>query len=368
MEDSADLPIVCADSCSEESDQHEVWLRISAFLSLKSPNTQRTYLSVLSEWCEFLGAKAGSSQAARKIVTVGQKQALAYRKWLESRPGQKPRYKTSAKGSSKERSLVDTFKSQKNEKRDGLQSSLGNATIAKKLVVLRRIYRLLISCNFYSTTNPFDQENLPVPSVKSGRKRPTEMIPYDRVRELLNLPDERTEKGLRDKAVLSLLFGAGLRRSEVLNLRLGDIRKTQRGTVFLRLRSTKGKTDADQTIPPWAAQVVANLIEQRRKQGAAEMDFLVNSYRGPGGRTATAEPLSDSGLYRMFCDYCQRAGITAWASPHSARATAITRLLDDGLSHREVQEFSRHASVQMVEAYDKRRYGVEKNPAKDIKY
>ena len=368
MQDSSDLPVVCVDSGSEEAEQHELWLRISAFLSLKSPNTQRTYLSVISEWSEFLGAKAGSVEAAKKVVSAGQKQALAYRKWLESRPGQKPRYTTSARNGSKERGIMRSSKAQKNQKRDGLQSSLGNATIAKKLVVLRRIYRLLISCNFYTTTNPFDQENLPVPSVKSGRKRPTEMIPYDRVRELLDLPDVKTEKGLRDKVILSLLFGAGLRRSEVLNLRLGDIRKTQKGTVFLRLRSTKGKTDADQTIPPWAAKVVDDLIELRKKQGAAEMDYLVNSYRGPGGRTATSEPLSDSGLYRMFCDYCRRAGINVWASPHSARATAITRLLDDGLSHREVQEFSRHASVQMVEAYDKRRYGVEKNPAKDIKY
>ena len=53
---------------------------------------------------------------------------------------------------------------------------------------------------------------------------------------------------------------------------------------------------------------------------------------------------------------------------HSARATAITRLLAEGIPHREVQEFSRHASIQMVELYDKRRIGVDKNPGRGLDY
>jgi hypothetical protein len=48
--------------------------------------------------------------------------------------------------------------------------------------------------------------------------------------------------------------------------------------------------------------------------------------------------------------------------------TAISKLLSDGISHREVQEFSRHSSVQMVELYDKRRIGVEDNPGKKLEY
>ncbi len=55
-------------------------------------------------------------------------------------------------------------------------------------------------------------------------------------------------------------------------------------------------------------------------------------------------------------------------SPHSARATAITKLLDSGFSHRDVQEFSRHASVQMVEIYDKRRLQVDESPAKKLEF
>ena len=389
MSDIELLPAIGFVEGTDSSALDRVWVRVSAFLALKTPNTQRTYSSVISEWCKFLKIEPGAPGSAEKFIAVNEMHALTYRKWLETRPGQKPRLKSNSVSSNVEHSTPDLdievqasktklpgrqdFSKIKNshtnnKKRDGLQSTLGNATIAKKLVVLRRIYRQLISAGLFKSSNPFDSEQVPVPPVRSGRKRPTEMIPYEVVRELMELPDTSCPKGLRDKCIMVLLFGAGLRRSEVLALRLGDIRETTRGTHYVRLRATKGKVDADQTIPAWAADWVKKLIELRKQQGAAEIDFLINTYRGRGGQTPGREQLSDSGLYKLFCSYCVRLGIKLSVSPHSARATAITRLLDDGFSHREVQEFSRHASVQMVEVYDKRRLGVEKNPGKNIKY
>lgn len=388
MSDIELLPAIGFVEGTDSSALDRVWVRVSAFLALKTPNTQRTYSSVISEWCKFLKISPGSPGSAEKFISVSEMHALTYRKWLETRPGQKPRLKSNLSNSDQAQSTssfdieVQASKAKlpskqdlrkiknayTNKKRDGLQSTLGNATIAKKLVVLRRIYRQLISAGLFKSSNPFDSEQVPVPPVRSGRKRPTEMIPYEVVRELIELPDTNSPKGLRDKCIMVLLFGAGLRRSEVLALRLGDIRQTAKGTHYVRLRATKGKVDADQTIPAWAADWIKKLIELRKQQGAAEIDFLINSYRGRGGQAPAREPLSDSGLYKLFCSYCSQLGIKISVSPHSARATAITRLLDDGFSHREVQEFSRHASVQMVEVYDKRRLGVEKNPGKNIKY
>jgi integrase len=55
-------------------------------------------------------------------------------------------------------------------------------------------------------------------------------------------------------------------------------------------------------------------------------------------------------------------------SPTCARATAITKLLADGIPHRQVQEFSRHASIQMVEWYDKRRFSVDENVGVGFEY
>ncbi len=340
-----------------------LWLRIQAFLELKSTNTQNTYVGIIREWCEFLGATAGTSAAAQRILTANDLHAIAYRKWLEGQPGQRPRFQANL-------TSTKAVSTQKNTrvKRDGLQSSLSNSTIAKKFAALRRVYRMLIASNLGISQNPFDVDKVPSPSAKSGQKRPTEMIPYEKVAQILNAPDLTTPRGIRDRALLCLLFGGGLRRSEVVGIRLGDVKVTAQGTMFLNLRATKARKDAQQALPTWAQPSLDRLIQERSSQGAGKGDYLFVSFKGPGALHCSNQPLTANGLYRIFLGYCRNAEVLEVATPHSARATAITKLLSDGLSHREVQEFSRHASVQMVEVYDKRRIGIDENPAKELKY
>lgn len=356
------LPIISASAKGDNSDSH-VWLRISAFLSLKALNTQRTYSSVIDEWCNFLGAPAGSKKSSSLILSAKDINAIAYRAWLEKQIGQQPRIlKTESKTNLPSKGNFSRTK------RDGLQSTLSNSTIRKKIAALRRIYRMLIAADLGIRKNPFDSDSLPPPPANSGQKRPTEMMDYKLVKKVVEAPKLDGVKGLRDRTALAVLFGGGLRRSEVVNIRIGDVKETRRGTLFLRLRATKAKKDADQALPNWAANYVRQLLKQRQNENATDGDFLFISYRGKAGRIATREGLSDSGLYKLFKHYCKKVGAGAFLSPHSARATAITKLLDDGIGHREVQEFSRHSSVQMVEAYDKRRIGVDENPARALDY
>ena len=342
---------------------NQLWLRISAFLSLKSLNTQRTYAGVVKEWCTFLGAEAGSEQAAELMLNVSDLQAVAYRVNLEKQIGQKPRYETSHSDS---KALLKNRKQK--TKKDGMHSTLANATIKKKIAALRRIYRMILASDLGLKHNPFESDRIPPPSAASGQKRPTEMIDFKLVQKIKNLPDSSTPKGLRDKAVLAVLFGGGLRRSEVIVLRLADVKTSTRGTTFLNLRATKSKRDFDQALPEWSAKIVKQLLSARKREGAKDGDYLFISYRGKGGAIPTLIQLSDSGIYKLFKYYCLKAGAGKFVSPHSARATAITKLLEDGLGHREVQEFSRHASVQMVEVYDKRRISIDQSAAKNLDY
>jgi len=227
---------------------------------------------------------------------------------------------------------------------------------------------MLIASGLGVTENPFDGDRVPPPPKDAGRKRPTEMIDFSKVMEIVAAADDSTPKGLRDKAILSAFFGGGLRRSEVIGLRVGDIRRSPAGTCYLYLRSTKAKKDAQQALPDWAALVVEKLAAARKAAGASEADHLFVGFSGPGGKIETNRPISPVGLYELFKTYCLRAGAGEFVSPHSARATAITRLLAEGIPHRQVQEFSRHSSIQMVELYDKRRLGVDQNPGKGLKY
>jgi integrase len=106
----------------------------------------------------------------------------------------------------------------------------------------------------------------------------------------------------------------------------------------------------------------------RKKHGAKETDYLFVGYTGRAGSTPARVPISPAGLYQLFRHYAQLAGVPAHVTPHSARATAITKLLADGIAHRKVQEFSRHSSIQMVEVYDKRRVSVDENPAGQLEF
>ncbi|MBX7144974.1 MAG: site-specific integrase [Oligoflexia bacterium] len=359
------LPAVAARSRASGGFEatHELWVRLSAFLSLRSPNTQDTYLGILREWCEFIGVEFGSSEGAARLVAATDLHAVAYRNWLHKRPGERPRMRRTES----ESRAVDVRRARL-AKSEGLEDTLSNATIAKKFAALRRIYRMFIAAGLGCSSNQFDSDRVPAPPKESGRKRPTEMIDFSLVRRVISVPDATSPKGLRDKAILSVLFGGALRRSEASRLRIADVRKTARGTIFLYLRSTKAKKDAEQALPDWAAAVVSKLVAQRRREKAADADFLFVSYTGRGGRSATNLPVSVSGIYKLFKHYCEKAGAGAFVSPHSARATAITKLLDQGIPHREVQGFSRHSSIQMVELYDKRRMSVDQGPGKALDF
>jgi integrase len=341
-----------------------VWTRIGSLISLKAAETRRTYRSILREWCAFLGGAPGEEAVAVAIVHATEVHAAGYRLWLESRSGEVPRSLKESPVESRNRDNLPVPRGESSAE----HHRLAEATIHKKFAALRRMYRSLISANIGISRNPFDPDAIPVPPKYSGMKRPTEMVPYDYVPRILEQPDKTTPKGIRDHALLSILFGAALRRSEIIKLRLGDIKKTKAGTTFLQLRNTKAKRDAEQALPSWAAEALALLLDQRAKEGASSSDFLFISYRGRGGSTPTTFQLSDNGLYRIFKQYAKQAGVPAVVTPHSARATAITRLLDQGIPHREVQEFSRHSSIQMVEAYDKRRYSTDQNPARVLDY
>ena len=351
------------------SSSHRVWLRISAFLSLKSPATRVTYSGIVSEWCRFLGAEPGTPKSASLIVAATDLHAIAYRKFLESRPGERPRYQPSRSvGRAQSREVAKFETAGRAKKKDGLDSTQSNATIHKKFAALRRIYRMLVASNVGVSENPFEADRVPPPPKDAGRKRPTQMVEFDRVLDIIAIPNAETPKGRRDRAILGVLFGGGLRRSEVVALRIGDVRRTSSGTTFLYLRHTKAKRDAEQALPPWSAEPLWELIRERKRGGAGEGDYLFVCFTGRAGTTMTTRPMSDTAVYLLFKRCCIAAGAGLFATPHSARATAITKLLSDGVPHREVQEFSRHSSIQMVEWYDKRRFDVEQSPAKGLSF
>lgn len=306
--------------------------RLAIWLSGLKRSTRLKYEQILHEWCLFLGAESPAS-SARLMLAATELEAARYREWLYTRPGYRGNH--------------------------------GNATIAGKMAILRKAYRIISSLT--DKSNPFDPILVPPPSKHANLKRPTEMIPFESVRAIRDLPDVSTPKGVRDHAILALLFGGGLRRGELSKLSISDVKRSPKGAIYVVLRGTKNGRDYHQALPPWAGDSVERLVSQRLAESATPASPLCNSYVGRGGLISIEKPISSSGIYKLFLGYAEQVGITG-RTPHSARATAITKLLADGVPYRNVQEFSRHASVQMVELYDKRRLSVDESPAQGLDF
>ena len=159
---------------------------------------------------------------------------------------------------------------------------------------------------------------------------------------MLQQPRVSTVTGVRDRAILELLWATALRRSEVLRLRLHDVRIGE-GTVFV----SQGKGKKDRVVPMSARAggwVQRYLDEARlRLWVPPETGFLFLS--------DTGYPLSPDILTQKVRRYLDEAGITAPGSCHLFRHASATALLEGGADIRFVQEFLGHAKLEATEVY-----------------
>lgn len=166
-------------------------------------------------------------------------------------------------------------------------------------------------------------------------------LTIDQVERLLDAPEPDTIVGLRDRALLELLYATGARVSEVVQLDVDDL---AHGEV-LRVR---GKASKERIVPVGSyarAALDAYLTRARpelsRRGRATPRLFL-------GARGA---PLSRQGAWLVIRDAAQRAGLTTQVSPHTMRHSFATHLLQGGADVRVVQELLGHASVATTQIY-----------------
>lgn len=304
----------------------DLWTVIDAQMAILSYSSQIQYKQAINFWIKSMGGAKSKSEKETKILAATKTDALRFITFLKSRTW--------------------------------LGNPLSTGTINLRITLIRRIYKILGEAGFVQR-NPFfgiDLKRFP----KASYTRPNDSIDTSIVFELLNKPSRFTTDGLRDRAMLALLFGGGLRSSELRNLTFSDMRYSSKGTFYVYLSKTKaGKPDI-QVIPAWAEHEVRNYITRKNPNGQG--DHLFTQIRR-GSRW----PMSADNLRKIFKFWCNECGIDN-ATVHWSRCTAITKLLDDGLSHRDVQTFSRHASVSMVEHYDKRRVQIDQAFARKLSY
>lgn len=228
---------------------------------------------------------------------------------------------------------VESFLVRLRERRRPDGSPYGERSTARAVVAVRGLHRYLRA-----------EEDAPsdvaggVAAPSTGRLLP-HPLSVGEVARLIDAVGDATPAGLRDRAALELLYGAGLRISEATGIDVDDLDARD------RLVRVRGKGDRERIVPygePAAEALDAWLVRGRSTLAARAPALFLNLR---GGR------LSRQGLWGVVRSAASAAGLEGRVTPHTLRHSFATHLLDGGADVREVQELLGHASVTTTQVY-----------------
>jgi integrase/recombinase XerD len=215
------------------------------------------------------------------------------------------------------------------------RSGLGSRSIARHLTTLRTFYRFQLAERKI--------ESDPTEHIKSPKQWQT--IPHylngEQIERLLAAPDLSKPTGLRDKAMIELLYATGLRVSELCHLRVGDI---ERRLGFVR---ATGKGNKQRLIPAGrpALDLVERYLESARPQ-------ILKCKTSPWlFVTARGGCLTRQAFWHALAQHGKKAGIFHDLSPHVLRHSFATHLLEGGADLRSVQTMLGHADISTTQIY-----------------
>ena len=209
------------------------------------------------------------------------------------------------------------------------RGSTAPATVMRKLSAVRSFYRYLVREEQIQA-----DPTAHLPAARLERRLPS-VLTVEEIALLLKQPDTSTERGLRDRAMLELVYAAGLRVSELVGLSRGDI------NFELGLVRCVGKGSKERIVPVGRPALAAVQRYLATRKDAATALFLGNKGR----------PLSRVSCWRLVQRYARQAGIRTPISPHTFRHSFATHMLDGGADLRSIQELLGHANIATTQIY-----------------
>ena len=214
-------------------------------------------------------------------------------------------------------------------------SGLGPRSRARHLVTLRGFYRFLVQEKILET-NPAQMVDLP----KAGQKLP-HVLKVEEVVRLLEAPDASKPLGLRDAAMLELLYGAGLRVSELIKVGIANINLE---ACFVRVL---GKGSKERVVP--IGQVARKKVDAYLASGRP---VLLKGRPSPYlFVTRSAMPMTRQGFWKLLKQYALTAGLSYKIAPHTLRHSFATHLLKRGADLRSVQVMLGHVDISTTQIY-----------------
>ena len=218
----------------------------------------------------------------------------------------------------------------------------------QSLSLITQSYHLIALRGFLTYLSRRDIQSLSADKIilpKTARKQVT-FLHYDEISSLLSQIDLDTERGLRDRAIIELLFSSGLRVSELVNLNRDHI-NLNRKEFMVR---GKGQKDRPVFVSKGAAERVSDYLASRHDS----LVPLFISYSRFTGQTDTSgdyRRLQSRSIQRMVSHYAKMAGITKHVSPHTLRHSFATDLLMNGADLRSVQAMLGHSNISTTQVY-----------------
>lgn len=210
------------------------------------------------------------------------------------------------------------------------------ATVTRMISSLRRFHQFLRQ---ERVTDHDPMQHIDTP--KKQQKLP-DTLSLEEVERLIQTPDTKTILGIRDRALLEVMYATGLRVSEVINLRLSDVH------LNMALLQTIGKGEKERIVPlgDLAIDWIERYLDEARPllvgKHPDETALFVNHH---------GKKLSRQGVWKNLKQIVREAGIFKTVTPHTLRHSFATHLLENGADLRTVQELLGHADISTTQIY-----------------
>lgn len=211
---------------------------------------------------------------------------------------------------------------------------LAAATVSRSVAAIRAFFQYEVK-EYQLPEDP--SAGLKPPKVE---KKIPEILTVEEIDLLLRQPDDKTPKGIRDKAMLELLYATGIRVSELIHLHLSDV-NMQLGYI------TCTEHEKERIVPfgSTAKRALERYLKEARGvlQTAQKEESLFLNCSG--------RPMSRQGVWKVLKVYVRQAGITEDITPHTLRHSFATHLLQNGADLKSVQEMLGHSDISTTQMY-----------------
>jgi len=217
-----------------------------------------------------------------------------------------------------------------------LHGELAPTSVARKLAAIRSMYR------YFQKRGWVDANPGALIATPKRPKSLPKVVPIDDLTALLETPPRDSPFGLRDRAILEMLYGGGFRCSELCGLNLDDLDPSS------RMARVRGKGGKERVVPLGrkAWQALEDYLRVRTAiAGGRSVDRRALFLNRRGGR------LSTRWVGRLLERYSRLSGLRRHVHPHALRHSFATHLLDNGADLRSIQELLGHSSISTTQRY-----------------